>query len=364
MSARQSTGSSSHTTSDPEAQWRREAERNLQRMINFSTLVLDTAPPRVGATPHEEMYQKGKARLYRYASTRTRRIPLLFVPNLGLSRPYIFDLQPGASFTEFMTREGFDFYLLDWGEFGPEDRSLTIEECLTRVMPRVVRKVLQTSGAEAVSLLGYCMGGTLATCYLALEPQAPVANLVNMAGPIDFSSAGLFGLWLDKRFFDVDKVVDTFGELPVEMIKAGMKLLKPTMELTSRLNLWWNLWNKDYVVGYRALNQWANEYASMPGEFFREWIKAFYQENRLIQGTLRYRGRALHLEDIRCPVLAVAAAEDHIVPPACVRPLVATVGSHEKEYVELPGGHISLIAGRAAPVHCWPRILGWLGSRS
>ena len=51
---------------------------------------------------------------------------MLFVPNLGISRPYIFDLLPGGSFIEHMTREGFDFYLLDWGVFGPEDNDLTV----------------------------------------------------------------------------------------------------------------------------------------------------------------------------------------------------------------------------------------------
>jgi len=40
------------------------------------------------------------------------------------------------------------------------------------------------------------------------------------------------------------------------------------------------------------------------------------------------------------------------------------VASRDKEYVELPGGHISLIAGRGASVHCWPKVSGWLGPRS
>jgi poly[(R)-3-hydroxyalkanoate] polymerase subunit PhaC len=40
------------------------------------------------------------------------------------------------------------------------------------------------------------------------------------------------------------------------------------------------------------------------------------------------------------------------------------VGSRDKQYVELPGGHISLIAGRGAAVHCWPKVSGWLGARS
>jgi polyhydroxyalkanoate synthase len=43
---------------------------------------------------------------------------------------------------------------------------------------------------------------------------------------------------------------------------------------------------------------------------------------------------------------------------------VDAVGSRDKEYVELPGGHISLIAGRGAATHCWPKVSAWLAPRS
>ncbi len=341
-----------------------EPERTILRMMNFTTLMLNPTPPPVGMTPRDEVYRKRTARLYRYASSRTHRTPLLFVPNLGISRPYIFDLLPGASFIEYMTREGFDFYLLDWGEFGPEDNDLTVEDCVVRILPRMVHKVLETSGASRLSMLGYCMGGPLSACFIALHPEAPLANFVNMAGPIDFSKTGLFGCWLGPKHFNVDRVVDTLGQMPPEMIMAGFKLLRPTMDVSAGLNLWWNLWNPEYVKGYQALNRWANEYVGMPGEFFRQWVRAFYQENRLLQGTLQLSGRTVRLEAIRCPVFAIGAQEDYIVPPASVRSLMEAVVSQDKTYVELPGGHISLIAGRSAPVHCWPRVSGWLAPRS
>jgi polyhydroxyalkanoate synthase len=75
-------------------------------------------------------------------------------------------------------------------------------------------------------------------------------------------------------------------------------------------------------------------------------------------------GRSVSLRNIRCPVLAVGAKEDNIAPPACVKPLIDAVGSVDREYVELAGGHISLIAGRGASVHCWPKVASWLAARS
>jgi polyhydroxyalkanoate synthase len=344
-------------------QWQEELDRNVRRLTNLAKLAT-AAEPKTGQTPREEIYKRNKSRLYRYASTRRHRTPILFVPNLGISRPYIFDLLPGGSFIEHMTREGFDFYLLDWGVFGPEDNDLSFEECVTKILPRMARKVLETSGTEELSVLGYCMGAPLSASFLASHSEIRVKNFINMAGPIDFSEIGIFGLWLDKKYFDVDRFVDTLGSVPADMVKAGFKLLKPTMDLSTNLNLWWNLWNDKYVEGFSALNKWANEYVAFPGEFFRQWVRDFYQGNKLIRGELVFGGRPVKLEHIRCPVFAVGAKEDYIAPPACVRALIHAVSSQVKDYIELPGGHISLIAGRGAATHCWPKVSGWLAPRS
>jgi polyhydroxyalkanoate synthase len=271
---------------------------------------------------------------------------------------------PKGSFIEHMTQQGFDMYLLDWGVFGPEDNDLTFEDVVTKILPRMADRALESSGARELSVLGYCMGAPISASFLGSRPEFPVKNYIDMAGPIDFSQAGLFALWLDARYFDVDKYVDTLGSIPADMVKAGFKLLKPTMDLSTNLNLWWNLWNADYVSGFNALNKWANEYQPFPGEFFRQWVKDFYQQNRLIRGDLRMGGRPVSLGNIRCPVLAVGAKEDNIAPPACVKPLIGAVSSADREYVELAGGHISLIAGRGASVHCWPKVASWLAARS
>jgi poly[(R)-3-hydroxyalkanoate] polymerase subunit PhaC len=314
--------------------------RTLRRTAKAMELVTNPAEPPIGLTPRAEVYRRNKARLYRYAGSRTRRVPLLFVPNLGISRPSIFDLQPGASFVEFMCGQGFDFFLLDWGVYGEEDNGLTVDECVTRILPRVVRKTLEASGAAELSIVGYCMGAPLSACYVALHPETPVRAYVNMAGPIDFSEAGLFARWLDKRFYDVDRVVDTVGAIPADWVRVGFKLLRPTMDVTTALNLWWNLDNPAYVDGYQALSRWANEYVPFPAEFFRQWVKEFYQENRLVRNELVLGGRPVDLGRIRCPVFVAAGAEDYIAPAPCVRALLDHVGTEDKTYLELPGGHI------------------------
>jgi polyhydroxyalkanoate synthase len=344
--------------------WQEELDRGIRRLRNLHELMTNPVEPKTGQTPRVEVYKRNKSRLYRYESKRTQRTPVLFVPNLGISRPYIFDLLPGGSFIEHMTKQGFDFYLLDWGVFGPEDNDLSVEECVTKILPRMARRVLETSETDELSVLGYCMGAPISASFVASHPEVRVKNFVNMAGPIDFAKVGLFGLWLSRDTFNVDRFVDTLGSVPADMVKAGFKLIKPTMDLSTNLNLWWNLWNDKYLEGFQALNKWANDYVAFPGEFFRQWVRDFYQDNKLYRDELVMGGRPIRLERITCPVFVVGAKEDYIAPPECVRALIDKVGSREKEYVELPGGHISLIAGRGAAVHCWPKVSGWLAPRS
>jgi polyhydroxyalkanoate synthase len=342
-----------------------ETIKNLQRFSKAMDLVYHPKELRLGQTTKELIHRKNKSSLYRYGHTADRRhtVPVLMVPNLGISRPYIFDLYPGSSFIEYMVQQGFDFYLLDWGVFGDEDSGLTFDDCVTQILPVMVRKVLRASKSRQVTLLGYCMGAPLGACYAALYPDT-VKNFVNMAGPIDFKQAGLFTTWLDQRHFDIDKLVDTFGGLPSDMVRVGFKMLKPTMDLTTFTNLWWNLWDERYVEGFLALNKWANEFTPFPGEFFRQWVKEFYQRNKLVSGELILGGRPIDLSNIRCPLLVVGAKQDYITPPQCARALMDVTSSPDKEYLELPGGHISLIAGRGARRNVWPKVSDWIGRRS
>jgi polyhydroxyalkanoate synthase len=339
-----------------------DARRTAQRVSRGIELMLDQSEARVGQTPREVVGRRGKARLYYYraAAETTNPTPILFVPYLGISRTYVFDLQPGASFVEFMTKQGFDFYLLDWGDLGPEDSDFGLEDAVMDVIPAMVRRTLRHSGAPTINLFGYCMGVPMAMSYMGTHPDAPVAALVMMVGPIDFTHGGSFGLWTSKDNFPVDKLIDTFDNAPLEYVQLGFKMLQPTNDAGSAVNLWWNLWNEQYVDGYRAMNRWSNEWVGFPGEFFRQWITWFYQENRLFSGKLSLRGVPVDLGAIQQPILVVAAKQDKIAPPLACKALVDVVGSEDKEYVELPGGHISLIAGRQAHQNLWPRVAGWL----
>jgi polyhydroxyalkanoate synthase len=318
----------------------------------------------VGQTPRREIGRKGKARLYRYGGAPRHGTPVLFVPNLGISRPWIFDLLPGSSFIEYLVGEGFDVYLLDWGVFGPEDDHMTFEHCVTGILPRMCRAVLETSVAPDLSIIGYCMGTALTLSLAASrpEPELPLSAFVNMAGPVDFSRAGLLARWLDPRWTNVDRVVDTLGSIPPALIWLGGTLLRPTAGISAMHELWHSVGDERRVDEVRAAFKWVREFVGIPGEFFRRWVRDFYQDNLLYRGELRVGGRPARLPLLTCPVLAVGASDDPVAPPESVSATLDVVRSHDKTWIQTRGSHLSLVIGPEATQQLWPTISGWLAA--
>ncbi|MCY1464035.1 Poly(3-hydroxyalkanoate) polymerase subunit PhaC [compost metagenome] len=110
--------------------------------------------------------------------------------------------------------------------------------------------------------------------------------------------------------------------------------------------------------------RFSDETLPLPGEYLRQIHQELGQNNSLYEGGMRIGGKEVDLKRIEVPLLHIIAQYDSLVPPDCAQPLVARVGSRDKEELLLPGGHVSLVAGPAAVKRMWPRLDRWLGERS
>jgi polyhydroxyalkanoate synthase len=281
-----------------------------------------------------------------------------------ISKPYILDLVPGQSFVEFLLRHGYDVYMVDWGVPRPEDHKLRLEDYVLDFMPRCVEEVQRTTREREFSLLGYCMGGLFALMYGAVFPDARLNNLLAVATPVDFSGMGLLQRWSDPRWFNVDRMVDTLGNIPAEFIMASLEFLRPIDRMLGYLRLWDNLWNDAYVYNWRVRYKWVNDQIPFPGEAYRQMVKQLMWGNQLANGELRLGGRLVDPQLITCSVFHAMAEHDHIAPYAATRPLTALVGSKDKVDMAFRGGHVSLISGANAILRLWPAVNDWLSIRS
>jgi polyhydroxyalkanoate synthase len=324
----------------------------------------------VAQTPKELIWSLNKAKLYRYVPVvhpeNRHPVPLLLVFAL-INRSYILDLRPGNSFVEYMVSKGHDVYLLDWGIPGPEDKALTFDDYVLDYLPRAIRKLKTVSGSDEFSLLGWCIGAILTTVYAALRPGDGLRNLILLTAPLDFSDRQCGGLirWVSDENFDVERVVQSYGIVPGEVIDYGAKALRPVENYISNfLRLWDNLDDPKIVDSWHAMNTWVNDVIPMTGGSFKQLIVDFYRENRLMNGTLTIRGERVDLGHLCAALLNVIAENDHIVPPPESEPTAGVVGSADATTIRVPGGHIGIMAGSGAVKNTWPKIDDWLAVRS
>jgi polyhydroxyalkanoate synthase subunit PhaC len=352
------------TTSAVVQQLQQELERMRSSFDALYQLALNPLPPTVAQTPCDVVYVEGKLRLLRYrpVAERVAPVPLLVVPSL-INRYYVLDLVPGHSMVEYLVKRGLDVYMLDWGALGPEDRATTFDQYVTGSLRRVVQRVRSHSGQERVGLLGYSMGGTLATIFAALYGRY-IASLAAVAAPIDFHDDGLLSQWARKERFNVDLVVDTLGAMPAALMQASFRMLKPTYQIAQQISMAEQFGDMAAVQDLLAMQFWLDDSIPFLGEAYRTYIKELYQENHLIQGKLIVGGRRVDLAQIEAPLLTVVAAKDCICPPQSSRSLNKLVSSQDRQILEVAGGHIGMVAGRDAPDGLWPRLAEWLLAHS
>ncbi len=337
----------------------------FEHWLDTVNTVLGAKDAPVGPTAKDVIWRKNKARLYRYSRTSpaTKKTPILCIMPL-INRAYILDLRPGASFVSYLLSQGHDVYLLDWGEWSDEDRSLSLDQLIAQYMARAVRIVAKESGGP-ITMLGYCIGGALATSFVAVHTEGLIKNLILLTTPIDFADAGPFGVWTRPEVFPLELLTSVFPAIPGAYPDVGSKLLQPLpagmgqfVRLEEKLRE-----SRFDVHGWQAMFRWVNEGVAFPAGCYRQWIGEFYQQNKLLRGELVLNGQKVLLSNIRCPLLNVVASNDIIAPRPTTNAILKHVGSTDKEELMVKGGHVGIVVGRAAATDLWPKVVAWLEAR-
>ena len=343
----------------------RDVERSLLRARNGVRYVRGAHAPKVGATPKEVVWKRGKAELWRYRNGEVAYGPPVLIVHSLVSRSYILDLRPGNSLVEYLTEAGLDVYLLDWGVPDELDADNDLERYVDFYLPRAVAAVRRESGSDEVTLMGYCLGGVLTALYAAGHEQAPVRNLILMATPVNFDEMGAMVALLRQGRLDPDDLIDDTGNVPADALYSGFYMLAPTTEIAQKATLLEHLWNDAFVEGFQAMSQWSRDHVPFPGAAFRELVEQLVRENVLMTGSMRLGDRRIDLADARGNVLNAMAERDNVVPPAAVEPVMQLIGDPaRRQELRLPGGHVTFGTGRSAVKHTMPRLAAWIAEHS
>ena len=317
----------------------------------------------VGVSPKEEIYREGTMSLYRYQPriAHPHRRPLLITYAL-VNRPYMVDLQEDRSMVRRLLDLGLDVYLIDWGYPRRADRWMTLDDYINGLQDACVDVVRTKSGQDQINLMGICQGGAFSLCYAALHPEK-VRNLVTMVAPVDFKvKDGLLNLWAEGM--DVDLMVDALGNIPGEFMNLGFLMLRPfQLNIRKYLDMVDLVDDDRQLLNFLRMEKWIFDSPDQAGEAYRQFMKDFYQGNKLIKGEVVIGGQRVDLGKIRMPVLNVYAEQDNLVPPSSSIALKDYVGTKDYTAQGFPVGHIGMYVSGKAQRDLAPAIAGWLKDR-
>ena len=317
----------------------------------------------IAASPKTAVYNEDKLTLYRYKreTEASYKTPVIVI--YALVNTYkMLDLQPDRSYIKNLLNAGLDVYLIDWGNPSKSDRYLNIDDYVNGYINNCVDYIRKDNEVEKVNILSICQGGTLSVIYSSLHPDK-VKNLITHVTPIDFSTNdGLLFRW--SKNMDFDKLVEGYnGLIPGEFLNQGFDMLKPMMKMQKQQAMVNNLDDKDKLLNFLRMERWISESPNQAGECFKQFMQELYQQNKLIKGELVVGGETVNLKNLTCPLLNIYATEDHLVPPAAIKPLNDLVGSKDKELYSFKGGHIGVFVGSKSQKELAPAVTDWLKKR-
>jgi polyhydroxyalkanoate synthase len=365
----------------------------IDRRLSPDTMVLSDQ------TPHRVIFHDGMVSVRYYppldtgtiqieserltVSRSVHAVPILLVPPLGVSA-WIFDILQTRSLVKYFLAEGFAVYMVDWGEPDASHSTLSLEQYVSHWMPIAVDEVLRYSQSPKVSLLGYCLGGLLCLLYAAQEAQkasekgvsSSVQNLITIASPIDFHQSGVLG----RAMGFASRPLNALGRIlnrslhqvspdkfhvPGRRLSRYFKLFNPLSNISSYLDLLVHMADREYVSTQLTLSRWFNDMLDYPGAVMQHIFVNMWVNNQMAKtGSLKFGQTKIELKYIKAPLLAFAGRTDKIVSVDAARKILDVVGSRDKAFEVVPGGHAGVFSGAKAPVQAWKKSAQWLARRS
>ena len=85
-----------------------------------------------------------------------------------INKYYILDLRPDNSFVRHAVAQGHTVFMISWRNIPPELGRLTWDDYLEQGVLAAIDHARAIARAKTVNALGFCVGGTLLACALAV----------------------------------------------------------------------------------------------------------------------------------------------------------------------------------------------------
>ncbi len=348
---------SNFVATNPEVIERAIATDGASLTRGFANLVADTRKGRISmsderafavgrnlaVTPGHVVFRNELIELIQYAPTtkEVRRRPLVIVPPC-INKYYILDLTHENSFVRWAVGAGHTVFIISWRNIPPRLGHLTWDDYLEDGALTAIRIAKEIAGSPTVNALGFCVGGTLLACALAVmaaRRDRSVASLTLLTTMLDFADPGEIGVYVRREYLASREAALMAGQRV-----HGSELAGAFASLRAN-DLVWSYVVRNYLKGETPppfdLLHWNGDSANLPGPMYVYYLKNLYLDNRLIQrGALTMAGEHVDLSRVTMPAYIYASRDDHIVPWRSAYRTTALLGG-DTTFVLGASGHIA-----------------------
>ena len=222
---------------------------------------------------------------------------ILYLPSPLVNKPEIYDLDKGKSVIEGFHKAGYIVYMVDNGDPGYEESKLGLGFYGKEIHDNNLDLISQRHPDQEISVVAYCMAGTLMMPYLARRVEERMARgetmdikkVVLMASPIkidDGESGYAPVLEVIREGYDATSMSDLFGDVnvPVQVIESGMN----QTQMGVKYYVASGFFNR--AVDYKALEDsapfffWLSHGRMFPAKAHKEWLQKIFLENQIYRG--------------------------------------------------------------------------------
>ena len=329
----------------------------------------------LATTPGSVVMRNRLVEVIHYAPTQAKvhAEPIVIITP-WINKFYVLDLTPKKSMVRFLLDQGFDVFITSWKNPDASMRGVRFDDYLTEGIHGIIETARAMSGADKVHAVGYCIGGTGLSMYMAWAnkhfppEQVPVADVTLFTTLVDFHAPGDINVFIDESSVNyLDRKMARTGYLDGKDMAASFRLLRSNSLIWHYVEQGWL--NGEPPPPFDVL-YWNMDATRMPEAMHSWYLHQLYLKNLLIQpDALTVAGEPLDLARINQPLYAVSAEDDHVAPWK----QTFHVNNHftgPKRYVLSTSGHILGIVNpvvkppkrrfRVAEAHRSDRPEAWL----
>lgn len=304
------------------------------------------------------VWQDGEARLFHYKSKlKTPKAKILAIPSM-INGAEIMDLLPDRSLLKWLAGEGFDVYLLDWGNLKNDKELKSLDAAIGKKVKKILKWIEAQDDLPFVGF-GYCMGGLLLAAADQLHEKYFDA-LCFVATPWDFKrdTEGNFAErvtnWAETGLVQTMHL-DAMPAHWLQMIFAGVdpSLIARKFSAFADMDQ-----TSEQAKLFVAVEDWVNGGADLPTATVQQTVGGWYQDNKPANGEWIVDKKTIDPKNISKPSYVIVPGRDKIVPPSSARPLGKKI--KKAVMVEPDCGHISMMIGSHAERDVWMPLRDWI----